>query len=316
MIELLVFKEKLKAFYGKYDIFINPVIKFALGFMTFYLLNQNIGFMEKLKNPLIPVVFALACSFLPYGAMTFLAAVVMLLHLSSVSMEIALVMLVFLLMIGIMYYGFQPGDSYLLLITPILFYLKIPYAVPLLVGLSGSLLSIIPVSGGVFLFYVLQYVKQNAGVLTNDGSVEITQKYAQLIKAILSNQLMVVMIVAFAVGILVVFLIKNLSVDYAWMIAIIAGTVAQISVIFVGDFMFNVSVSMGPLLLGALGSVLIAGIYNFFVFAVDYSRTEYLQFEDDEYHYYVKAVPKIAVTAPDVKVQKINARRSQRSVRE
>ena len=38
--------------------------------------------------------------------------------------------------------------------------------------------------------------------------------------------------------------------------------------------------------------------------------TEYLQYEDDDYYYYVKAVPKIAVSAPDVKVQKINARKS------
>lgn len=316
MIELLVFKEKLKAFYGKYDRYITPVIKFVLGFVTFYLLNQNIGFMAKLKNPMIPLLLGILCAFLPYGMMAFLAAVVMLLHLSSVSFELALIMLVFLLIIGILYYGFQPGDSYLMLITPILFFLKIPYAVPLLVGLSGSLVSVIPVSCGVFLFYAIQYVKQNAGVLTNDASVDITQKYVQLIKVLVSNQLMMVMIVAFAICILVVFLIRNLSMDYAWVIAIVAGTVAQISVIFVGDFIFNVSVPIGGLLLGVLGSVALAGVYHFFVFAVDYSRTEYLQFEDDEYHYYVKAVPKIVVSAPDVKVQKINARRGQRNMRD
>ena len=33
-------------------------------------------------------------------------------------------------------------------------------------------------------------------------------------------------------------------------------------------------------------------IIQFFVFSVDYSRTEHTQFEDDEYYYYVKAVPK------------------------
>lgn len=316
MIELLVFKEKLKAFYGKYDRYITPVIKFVLAFSTFYLLNQNIGFMAKLKNPMIPLLLGILCAFLPYGMMAFLAAVVMLLHLSSVSFELALIMLVFLLIIGILYYGFQPGDSYLMLITPILFFLKIPYAVPLLVGLSGSLVSVIPVSCGVFLFYAIQYVKQNAGVLTNDASVDITQKYVQLIKVLVSNQLMMVMIAAFAICILVVFLIRNLSMDYAWVIAIVAGTVAQISVVFVGDFIFNVSVPIGGLLLGVLGSVALAGVYHFFVFAVDYSRTEYLQFEDDEYHYYVKAVPKIVVSAPDVKVQKINARRGQRNMRD
>ena len=68
-------------------------------------------------------------------------------------------------------------------------------------------------------------------------------------------------------------------------------------------------VMSGTMIAGMLVSVILALIYTFFVFAVDYTRTEFLQYEDDDYYYYVKAVPKITVTAPDVKVQKINSRR-------
>lgn len=83
------------------------------------------------------------------------------------------------------------------------FLLKVPYVIPLLAGLSGSLLSVIPVSCGVAVYYILSYIKQNAGVLTNDASVDITQKYVQLIRALISNQTMLVMIAACAVGILI-----------------------------------------------------------------------------------------------------------------
>ena len=114
---------------------------------------------------------------------------------------------------------------------------------------------------------------------------------------------------------MVVYLIRRLSVDYAWIIAIVAGTVAQLLVIFVGDFVFGVSVSAGTLIFGLLVSVMLAMIYNFFFFSVDYTRTEYVQFEDDDYYYYVKAVPKMTVSTPDVKVQKINARKLQRPQR-
>ena len=48
---------------------------------------------------------------------------------------------------------------------------------------------------------------------------------------------------------------------------------------------------------------------QFFVFSVDYSRTEHTQFEDDEYYYYVKAVPKMNVAAPEMNVKRINAQR-------
>ena len=48
------------------------------------------------------------------------------------------------------------------------------------------------------------------------------------------------------------------------------------------------------------------------IFSVDYTRTEYTQFEDDDYYYYVKAVPKMNIAAPDVKVQKINSTKTRR----
>lgn len=70
--------------------------------------------------------------------------------------------------------------------------------------------------------------------------------------------------------------------------------------------MFNITVSVPEILIGSLVSLAIAGLYHFFVFAVDYSRTEYTQFEDDDYVYYVKAVPKVVASRPVVRVQRIN----------
>lgn len=309
MMEFLVLKERLKSFYGKYDIYVNPFIKFIYGAAIFFMMNQNIGFMEKLNSPVIALVLALICSILPYGAISCLAAVVMLLHLYGLSFEIALICFVFILVISVLYFSFQPGDSYLVVLTPMLFVLKIPYLIPLLVGLSGTLMAIIPVSCGVFIYFMLTYVKQNAGVVTSEASLDITQKYAQLMKSMVSDKMMLIMIAAFAAAICVVYIIRRLSIDYAWIIAIAAGTITQLIVIFIGDMMVDVTVSIGQILFGILVSVLIAGIYDLFVFSVDYTRTEYTQFEDDDYYYYVKAVPKMTVSAPDVRVQKINSRK-------
>ncbi|RGY96098.1 ABC transporter permease [Clostridium sp. AM58-1XD] len=315
MMGLLVFKEWLKEFYGRNALYVRPIIKFALCLAIFLILNQNIGFMAKLKSPLLVIGLSLVCSVLPYGVISLITAVFALIHINSVSFEIAILTAAFMVIIMLLYYGFQPGDSILLIATPVLFFLKVPYVVPLLAGLSCGLMSVIPVSCGVCLYYILLYVKQNAGVLTGDAAVDITQKYGQIIKNIMSNQTMLVMMAAFAVGILVVCIIRNTSVDYAWTIAIIVGTIAQLVVIFIGDFLFNITVPMISLIVGMFISVTIAAVYNFFVLAVDYTRTEYLQYEDDDYYYYVKAVPKITVSAPDVRVQQINARKAGHQVR-
>ena len=44
-----------------------------------------------------------------------------------------------------------------------------------------------------------------------------------------------------------------------------------------------------------------------FVISEDYSRSEHLQFEDDEYYYYVKAIPKRYVSVKAKTVKKISA---------
>lgn len=315
MIGLLVFKERIKTFYAKYAAYVMPVMKFIYAFLIFFLLNQNIGYMKTLKNPVVVIGLSLVCAVLPYGAITVIAVLYMLAQISAVSLELALIVTVFMLMVGLLYYGFQPGDSYLLVLVPFFFAIKIPYAIPLLAGLSGGIMSVIPISCGIVIYYILVYVKQNPGVLTNDTAVEITQKYVQIAKAVMSNKMMLVMIVAIAVALLTVHVIKSLSVDYAWPVAIAAGTIVQLVVIFLGDFTMNVSVPIMQLLLGIVGAVVIAGIYHFFVFTVDYSRTEYVQFEDDDYYYYVKAVPKVTVSTPDVRVQKINSRKTHRNTR-
>lgn len=114
------------------------------------------------------------------------------------------------------------------------------------------------------------------------------------------------MIAVCALGILVVYFIRLLSVDYSWILAIVFGSISQMAVIFTGDYLFDVQMPLQELVVGLLISLLAAGLYHFFVFAVDYSRTEYTQFEDDDYVYYVKAVPKVVVSRPDVRVQRIN----------
>lgn len=315
MMGLLVFKEKVKRFYGKHSIYIIPLVKFVVGALTFYLINSNIGFMTQLKNPLIPVVMGLVASFVPYGATAFLAGCFILAHVVQVSIEVALLIALLMVSVMMLYYGFRPGDGWLLLLTPIMFFVKIPYVIPLIVGLSGSLASIVPVCCGICFYYIIMYMNQNAGVLAGSTVAEIAERFIQIVKSIFGNEIMWVMIIAFALAVLVVFLIKNLSMDYAWPIAIIAGVIVQLIVIFIGDFNYSLTIHVGTMVAGMAVSVLLALIYQFFVFAVDYSRTEYIQYEDDEYYYYVKAVPKIAISAPDVKVHRIYSRKNVRTER-
>ena len=50
MTGLLEIKEKIKSFYGKYETFILPVVKFLLAFIVLNTLNGKMGYMTKLDN--------------------------------------------------------------------------------------------------------------------------------------------------------------------------------------------------------------------------------------------------------------------------
>ena len=126
-----------------------------------------------------------------------------------------------------------------------------------------------------------------------------------------NNQLFLV-IAAFIITTLVVYFIRRSSVNNAWIIAIIVGGVVDCVIILVGALILNTEYSIIEVILGSVGSILLGCIIQFFVFSVDYSRTEHTQFEDDEYYYYVKAVPKINVVAPEMNVKRINAQRKKK----
>lgn len=306
MTVLLEIKENLKVIYAKYAVAVNVLIRFGLALISLCMLNFNLGYNSRIANPFVTAGIALVCAAMPYGICGMILAMVMLSHIFAVSMELAILTAVFLVIVVLLYCSFQPGDSYWLILTPLAFMLHIPFVIPLLAGLASSLVCIIPVSCGVVIFYIIQYVKQNAGVLANDASVDIAQKYILLIRALMSNREMVIFIAVCVVGIVIVYLIRRLPMDYSWTLAVALGLVGQLAVVFAGDFAFDVSIPILDLLLGMAGGLIIAEGYHFFVYAVDYTRTEFTEFEDDDYVYYVKAVPKLAVSKSDVKVQRIN----------
>lgn len=105
---------------------------------------------------------------------------------------------------------------------------------------------------------------------------------------------------------LLVYLIRTRSFDYAWRVAIIVGAVAYLLIMFAGGLFLGMDVEMVPLVVSAAVSVLLGFVLEFFAYGGDYTRTEHLEYEDDDYFYYVKAVPKVSISTSKRKIKKIN----------
>ena len=310
MTVLLEMKERLKLIYSKSEVFIVPIVKFLLAFITFNTLNDSMGYMAILDDMRIILIAALACSFLPLGVIVLLGAVFSLMHMYALSLEVALVGLCMYLIMYLLFFRFSPKDSLVVVITPLLCALKIPYVIPITVGLLCAPASAVSVGCGVAVYYLFQLVTESAPNIRTMGEEEALEKIRMLVESFLGNKAMLVIIAAFAITVVVVYMIRRLSVNYAWTIAMIAGAMVNIVALLIGDLYYDINISVGSVLLGSLLAVVVAKVIEFFRFCVDYSRTEKVQFEDDEYYYYVKAVPKMAVPMQTRTVKKINPQRT------
>lgn len=310
MTKLLVIREYLKHFYSKNEIYIKPLWKLMLAFFTLLIINGELGYMKQIDNIAVVMIVALMCSFLPTSFIAIFSALFITLHMYALSMECALVVLLLFMVMFLLYFRFTPKESIVLLLTPVSFVLKIPYVMPLALGLVCTPASIISVGCGTVIYYFLAFINENANAI-NVMDDDITTKFRYLIDGLIDNKAMVVTVMAFSIALIVVYLIRRMSVDYSWTIAMVAGTLANIVMLLVGDLMYDTNVSIVGVLIGSVFAFLLVKGLQFFVFSVDYSRTERVQFEDDEYYYYVKAVPKLSVATPTKTVKKINTQKNQ-----
>ena len=302
---LLEFREKLKNFYAEYSLFLQPLLKFLLAMVIFKGINWYLPFVKPLDNIFVLLVMALICSILPLNTIVLFGCILIIGQCYGVGIEVAgFVLCLFLIMI-ILYIRFTPGDAIVLLLTPLAFRLGIPCAVPIGFGLTRSPVSAVSAGFGVIVYYFLDLVHNSAEVLEGTDPEQMAENLKLLLDGLAGNQHMMMEIIAFVTVLLAVNVIRRLSVSHAWQIAICTGGIVYIVILVAGGLIIDVRTPVIPMIAGTVGAVLISLILEFFLFNVDYSRTEYLQYEDDDYYYYVKAVPKRSISQRQVVVKTI-----------
>ena len=305
MSTLLVWKKKLQKFYASYSVYILKGIQFVLGILIFGLINYNIGFMKMASSVVCTIGLAVICTFLPMLVMTMAAAVLILVHFYALSLPIAIVSAVIFLLMYIFYFRFTPNKSWLVLVAALAFGLKIPFVIPVAFGLMGTPVWIVPAACGIISYYMVDFVKGSATALKSADADGIAANLMSFTKQALGNREMWLMIMAVAIGILVVNVVRSRAVSNAWKIAAVSGSVVCLVVAAAGNMILEGRLSYVSMVVSAVLGIVLGLVLEFLFFSVDYSGTENIQFEDDEYYYYVKAVPKVGVSAPEKRVKHI-----------
>ncbi|MDY5576568.1 MAG: hypothetical protein SPF70_03690 [Lachnospiraceae bacterium] len=295
MEKLIEIREVIKQLYSRYAVIVEAVEKFLLSLIAILLINSQMGAMSILKNPIAVLGISIVCAAVPKTLMVVILALCIVAHAYALSMEMAALILVVLFIMFLFYFRFASGDGIVLILLPILFMLKIPFVMPIALGLLASPFSVVSMAFGTMMYFMIHYIHVNYESIVSASSSEGLSIMSDMAREVFSDSSMYLIIITFAVVLVAVWVIRNLSVRDSWLIAIGAGSVVDLVVMLIGSISFGVDsvLSVPAVILGNVASLLISGIIVFLFHHVDYSRTEHVQFEDDDYYYYVKAVPKV-----------------------
>lgn len=317
MIQLLVWKDRLREIYRKYSRLIIPVVRFLMAMLVFTLINKQMGYEERIMG--MPIVLALSAfsAIVPSAVLVLLAAAVVLVHLFAASKLMMLVFLVIMVILYCLFVRFVPKYGWVVLAIPVLYCYHIPYVIPFVLGLIASPMAALAAGCGVVVHYVLQLIKEAAVMVTASMGMEDTLAlYTYVLKSLVTNRHMILTIGIFAVIIFLIWFVRRLKIVRAYEIAIVTGTVMNILLFLLGDLVLGVSGELLSVILGSLISGLLAYVIQFLRFTLDYSTVENVQFEDDDYYYYVKAVPKLRVTTPEVSIKTFTSTREYKEMEE
>lgn len=305
---LYQFRENIIQFYKKQEYLIVPVFRFLAALSVLLFLRVHLGSHGPenavLGSMLLNVILALVCTILPTSACAGILSLVMLWDMYSLSLEATAVCAALILLCILIYFRFAPEDVVILLLMPAAYTFNLQYAVPILAGLLFGPGAAVPVVFGLLFTKYVLLVEQSlpeisaAGAGAMPAGEKLITNFRSLIDGMMHDRSMIVLAAALALAAIIVCFLRHLMIEHAWTAAIAAGCVAELAVLLAGDMLFDTNIDLAKVFFGIAAAFVVGQIVRFFVFNVDYLRVENVQFEDEDYYYYVRAVPKTMVPVP------------------
>ena len=305
---LLEIREIILKAYQKVRFIVNPVVKFLFSLLVFSYINQEIGFDARFTKITIVLALSLISAITPAGVLVLLAMVLIVLHIYTACNFLAILLLMIFIIMYVALLRFSPKQIIAVVAIPMLAKYNLHYCVPILMGSIASPVGILPTIGGVALYHILDIIKEPAAREVEYKMEEVVELFTEVFDKILDDKPMIIMMAVFSIVIAVVWFIRRFSFDYAFEISLGAGVMVNILGFLIADLKYDVTVSIGTLIIMSLVSGVIAMLCDYMKRVLDYTAVERVQFEDDDYYYYVKAVPKVNISLREMDVKHINRR--------
>lgn len=289
MKEIYKLKEDLLELYRNIGLPLIIVSRIAIALVTVMLINQRVGAMEALRGLIVMFGVSIIAGIVPVSLGTVILMCFTLGHLWAVSYVAATMVAIILTILFILGKLFSPQETYLFVASFIMCLMGGIYAVPLVLAMLGSVMGVVPMLGGVVWFGMITMIGDMKEALVESS---ITDGIFIVLEGIMNNTTLLLTLLALALSYVIATVMKSMSFNESWKCGLISAAAANIVVMVMGWMVTLVSVPYMSLLVGTLAGAILGLIIEIFVHNVDYRGAETLRFEDDEYFYYVKAIPK------------------------
>lgn len=306
VVGLINFKETLFKWYEKREKIARPVFKGLVAFAVLYMTFQMFPYNPVAHYYVILAALSLIAAFLPFPFLYYLASGVILYNLWEVSFDIFAVFAIFLVVCAVGYFRIDGHYSYIAAIVPVLFYVNAGIAIPAVLAVAIGAEALFPAAVGVIVYYFSLSIKDASLVLGGTDTSGVGIGLQQVAKSISSNKMFMVMIISVCATILITSLLRKAFYERAWLVAGTIGNTAMACLVLVGCMYCDIEITVWLVIVEAVAGMLLCLLVEFFRGIGDVSRAEKTVFEDEEYIYYVKAVPKLKVSQPEPNVKNMN----------
>ncbi|MCR5784389.1 MAG: hypothetical protein K6G40_01940 [Eubacterium sp.] len=306
MLAILEVREKIRSFVGTYDKFIRIILKFLLTFISLYMIVSFLGQDISGKLMLVFVALGIICSALPGAVGPTVCSLGALIVVFIREPYLAGILGGLLLIMVLVYFAYIPDNAVVMLITIIAAIVGLPYITPVCAGMFKKPHSSIAVGFGMVTYYILIAIKSILVSIEALGETDDTSVIEMFVTQLKQNKEIIFATILAMLVVIIVYAIRSIAIDYAWQMAAGIGILLTLLAYLIADFSLELYKNMAAIFGGCILSAVIVFLIGFICYHMDYTRTEYVQFEDEEYKYYVKAVPKVSVKAMEKTVRNIN----------
>lgn len=284
------------------EIFFLRIWNALVTFVGLMCIRSNFGHQKIVSSIWMTILLTIVCAFFPIQGVALVLAIVLFIDLASLSTQIALVALALLIVGYLVCAYFRSKNTYNMVVVPICYSFGAPYVMSLGAGLMSNVSELASIICGSVIAFYLHIIKENiTPILDETTEVDIL---TLLKEQMLQNRLFWFFLVAMTAMFMVVYLLRQASINMSWIIANAAGVAIEFIIMLSGYLLTSQKSEIPGLILGNILVLVVGVILNYFVLDLDYSRIEKVQFEDDDYYYYVTAVPKIRIVEEDKEIKK------------